>query len=250
MRVDAVRKKLINTENMPIANTLLAKLPAEIYLHIISQGETVGLAFGETLYETDAPIDYIYFPNDALISLLTAVDGHQALEVAFIGHEGMVGIDLALGESTSPMRVIVQGAGSALRLNAAYFCKELENNALLRKHINSYISALMAQIAQTAACNRFHVIEARLARWLLMTHDRVCSNHIFLTHEFLANMLGVRRVGVTKAANSLKKQKLIKYSRGNITVMNSEGLKHAACSCYEKLNEMQNLNTPQTLPET
>ena len=94
MRVDAVRKKLINTENMPIANTLLAKLPAEIYLHIISQGETVGLAFGETLYETDAPIDYIYFPNDALISLLTAVDGHQALEVAFIGHEGMVGIGL------------------------------------------------------------------------------------------------------------------------------------------------------------
>ena len=245
-----MRKKLINTENMPIANTLLAKLPAENYLHIISKGETVALAFGETLYETDAPIDYVYFPNDALISLLTTIDGHQALEVAFIGHEGMAGINLALGESASPMRVIVQGAGSAMRLNATYFCYELENNALLRKHINSYISALMAQIAQTAACNRFHVIEARLARWLLMTHDRVCSNHIFLTHEFLANMLGVRRVGVTKAANSLKKQKLIKYSRGNITVMNSEGLKHAACSCYEKLNQMQNLNTPQTLPET
>jgi CRP-like cAMP-binding protein len=245
-----LRKIPINTENMSIANTLLTKLSSESYMHIISKGETVMLTFGETLYETGTPIDYVYFPNDALISLLTTVDGDHALEVGLVGHEGMVGTALALGVNTSPMRVIVQGAGSAMRFNTAFFCKELENNTLLRKYIYLYIDALMAQIAQTAACSRFHVIEARLARWLLMTRDKVCVNHFFLTHEFLANMLGVRRVGVTKAANSLKKKKLIEYSRGNITLINPTGLALAACSCYEKLKDSQNLNTPQSILES
>ena len=242
-----MNKLLINSEIMPIANALLTKLPAEVYLRILNEGETVMLNFGEILYETGAFIHYVYFPNDALISLLTTVEGHYAPEVGLVGHEGLVGIHLALGVKTSQMRVIVQGAGLAIRLTSKYFIKELEDNILLRKHVYIYIDALMAQIAQTAACNRFHSIEARLARWLLMTRDRVCVNSFFLTHEFLGNLLGVRREGVTKAANSLRKKKLIKYRRGDITIINPAGLALSACLCYEKLRYSENLKILQSI---
>jgi len=236
INLERLALKLMNTDyEIPNLNKLLCALPSADYHHIHQHLEVVILSFGEVLYETGDVIKYVYFPNDALVSLLTNVDQHRALEVGLVGREGMVGVALALGANVSLVRAIVQGTGTAMRIKASFFRQELGNSILLQRGVNLYINALMAQIAQTAACNRFHHIEARLARWLLMTRDRVYSDHFYLTHEFLAHMLGVRRVGVTKAAHSLKKQKLIEYSRGNITILNLAGLEHVSCSCYEMI---------------
>ena len=220
----------------PIPNKLLAALPRADYARIASHLEPVTLTFGEVLYEAGDTIKHVYFPSDALVSLLTLVDRHHALEVGMVGSEGMVGISFALGVDVSPVRAMVQGAGIALRMKAGRFRIELNQTAPLQKQVSLYTHALMAQIAQTAACNRFHEVEARLARWLLMTRDRVGSNDFHLTHEFLGDMLGVRRVGVTKAAHALKAQKLIDYSRGNIHIIDNQALERAACSCYRTLN--------------
>src|SRR4051812_23914700 len=165
--------------------------------------------------------------------MLTVIDRRLALEVGLIGREGMVGTAFALGTGTSPVRALVQGAGTAMRMEAAAFRKELRLSTTLQRELHLYNHALMIQFAQTAACNRFHVVAARLARRLLMTRDRLCSDQFRLTHEFLGHVLGVRRVGVTKAAHALKKRKLIDYSRGNISILNGRGLEMAACSCYE-----------------
>jgi len=216
-----------------IANKLLATLPRAEYQRLLPNLQPVTLTFGEILYEPGDPIKYVYFPNDSHVSLLTPVDRHHALEVGLVGYEGMVGIGLALGIGMSSVRALVQGTGTAMRMKAAPFRKEFRLCPSLQREVHLYTHALMAQVAQTAACNRFHLVEARLARWLLMTRDRVCSNHFRLTHEFLGHMLGVRRVGVTKAARSLKQRKLIDYSRGNISIINGRGLEAAACSCYE-----------------
>ena len=218
---------------MPIANRLLAALPRAAYGRLSPNLELVTLTFGEVLYEPGDPIRHVYFPNDSLVSLLTIVDRHLALEVGMVGREGMVGVAFALGIVTSPVRAMVQGAGSAMRLKATRFRSEFGRSEILRRQVLLYTHALMAQVAQTAACNRFHVVEARLARWLLMTRDRVASDQFHLTHEFLGHMLGVRRVGVTNAAHALRRRNLIDYSRGDIAIMNGRGLEAASCSCYE-----------------
>jgi len=196
------------------------------------------LVFGDVLYEPGQPIRDVYFPTQSLVSLLTLVEGHLALEVGLVGREGMVGIPLALGVEVSPVRALVQGAGPALKMNAARFRTELRRSPPLQRELDCYIHALMAQISQTAACNRFHVVEARLARWLLMTRDRVRSAEFRMTHEFLSHMLGVRRVGVTEAASALQRQKLIEYSRGNIRILDDRGLEAVCCSCYEIVKDM------------
>ncbi len=219
------------------ANRLLAALPRAEYQRLLPNLEPVTLTFGEVLYEPGDPIRHVYFPNDSLVSLLTLVDRHLALEVGMVGREGMVGIAFVLGIGVTPVRALVQGTGTAMRMKAAPFCKEFQQSLSLQREAHLYTHALMAQIAQTAACNRFHVVEARLARWLLMTRDRVCSDHFRLTHEFLGHMLGVRRVGVTNAAHALKQRKLIDYSRGNIAITNGHGLEAASCSCYERLKD-------------
>ena len=226
-------------DRVPIANTLLAGLPLAEYQRVLAHLESVELHFGEVLYEPGDPIRHVYFPNDSLVSLLSVVDHHLALEVGMVGHEGMVGIAFALGIGVSPVRAMVQGAGTAMRMKAAPFRKEFRQSLALQQEALLYTHALMAQIAQTAACNRFHVIEARLARWLLMTRDRVCADHFRLTHEFLGHMLGVRRVGVTKAAHALKQRQLIDYNRGNIAIINGVGLEAASCSCYERVKDRQ-----------
>jgi CRP-like cAMP-binding protein len=190
------------------------------------------------LYEPGERIKYIYFPNDSLVSLLTLVDQHQALEVGLVGREGMVGILLAMEIAISPVRAPVQGIGTAMRMKAAPFLKELGQSHALQRELHRYAYTLMVQITQTAACNRFHVIEARLARWLLMTHDRLQSSPFRLTQDFLAQLLGVRRVGVTKAARTLQQNKLISYSRGNITILDRKGLEAACCSCYQVVKDM------------
>lgn len=222
---------------MPIANRILAALPRSEFQRLQEQLEPVTLSFGEMLYEPGDPIKHVYFPNDSLVSLLTVVDRHLALEVGMVGHEGMVGIALALGIGLSPVRAMVQGTGSALRMRAAPFRKVLEQNPTLQRQVHLHIHGFMAQVAQTAACNRFHVVEERLARWLLMTRDRMGSDQFHLTHDFLGHMLGVRRVGVTKAAHALKQHHLIDYSRGNIVITNGRGLEAASCSCYEAVKE-------------
>ena len=220
-------------KQLPIANSLLAALPRMEYQRLAAALEPVVLIFGEVLYEPGEPIRHVYFPGKSLVSLLTLVDGRSALEIGMVGREGMVGTALALGVGVSPVRALVQGAGVAMRMQSARFLTELRKSLHLQRALYSYTHTLMAQVAQTAACNRFHVVQARLARWLLMTRDRVQSNDIHLTQEFLAHMLGVQRVGVTRAAGQLQKRKLIQYSRGKIKILNSRGLEAASCSCYE-----------------
>jgi CRP-like cAMP-binding protein len=221
------------TRRAAIDNCLLAAVPRKEYLRLLDVLEPVTFAFGEVLYEPGDAIRHVYFPGVCLVSLLTLVDDHLALEVGMVGREGMVGIPLALGVSVSPVRALVQGSGVAMRMKSAPFLKELRQSLHLQHALYRYIHTLMAQVAQTAACNRFHMVEERLARWLLMTRDRVQSNEFHLTQEFLSHMLGVRRVGVTKAAGQLQKRNLIEYSRGNISIVDERGLAAASCSCYQ-----------------
>ncbi|MEO7728689.1 MAG: Crp/Fnr family transcriptional regulator, partial [Burkholderiales bacterium] len=182
---------------------------------------------------------HVYFPVDCLVSLLTAVDKNRTLEVGMVGNEGMLGMPLVLGIDVSAVRALVQGSGTALRMTAARFLAEFNRSPPLQRALFRYTHLLMAQVSQTAACNRFHESDARLARWLLMTSDRMHSARYLLTHEFLAHMLGVRRVGVTKAAEALKVRHLIEYSRGNIHIIDRKGLEAAACPCYRIVKDLQ-----------
>jgi CRP-like cAMP-binding protein len=216
----------------PSVNRILASLPAADHERLRSQLEPVKLRFGQVLYQPGGTIKYVYFPVDCLISLLTAVDKRRTLEVGMVGNEGMAGMPFILGMGVSGVRALVQGGGSALRIASAPFRIEFARNLPLQQALYRYTYALMAQISQTAACNRFHSAEARLARWLLMTRDRVESDQFPLTHEFLAHMLGVRREGVTEAASALRRRKLIDYSRGHIQIMDAGRLMKVSCSCY------------------
>jgi len=215
-----------------IQNELLAAMPRKAYDALAPALVPVTLVFGEVLYKPGTLITQVYFPCESMVSLLLPVEDHFDVEVGLVGREGMVGASLGLGVSRSPVKALVQGAGSALRLSAAGFRGALARNPALQRAVDHYIHALMQQVTQTAACNRFHVVEARLARWLLMTRDRMRSATFRMTHEFLSHMLGVRRVGVTQAASSLQRQKLIEYSRGNIQILNERGLQAACCGCY------------------
>jgi CRP-like cAMP-binding protein len=219
-------------------NRLLAALPAREYKRLLSGLETVKLTYGEVLHEPGERMRHVYFPSDCLVSLLTVVEGHQALEVGLVGREGMVGSRLALGITASSIRALVQGTGTAVRMTSARFLQEFRRSPELQRALFHFTDALMLQVTQTAACNRFHVVEARLARWLLMTRERLPSGEFHLTHEFLADMLGVRRVGVTSAAGALQRRKLIRYQRGIITILDQQGLEGAACSCYRHLQVM------------
>lgn len=214
-------------------NSLLAVLPRRDYRRLLTGLERVELTFGEVLYQPGEMIRHVYFPNDSLVSLLTLVEGRLALEVGLVGSEGMVGVPLALGVSTTSVRALVQGSGTAMRMDASLFRSLLPRCIPLQRALHRYADLLMSQVTQTAACNRFHVVEARLARWLLMTRDRVRLKQFRLTQEFLANMLGVQRVGVTRAAGDLKRRNLITYSRGTIRIIDPGGLQAAACGCYE-----------------
>lgn len=215
-----------------MGNQVLASIAAKDYGRL-DQLKPVLLRFGQILYEAGGRIGHVYFPIDSLISLLTAVDKRRTLEVGMVGNEGMTGMPFILGMGVSGVRALVQGAGRALRMPAAPFRIEFDRNQALRQALFRYTYALMAQISQTAACNRFHEAEERLARWLLMTRDRVASDEFPLTHEFLAHMLGLRREGVTEAASALKRRGLIDYRRGKIQILDVKGLRASSCSCYQ-----------------
>jgi CRP-like cAMP-binding protein len=230
-RFPALDRKV--AKGVPISNRLLAALPRKHYQRLLGGFEPVTLTYGEVLYEPGDPVRHVYFPNDALVSLLTTVGSHQALETGLVGREGVVGISAALGVEAASVRAVVQVTGTALRMNAVRFRKAFRKSLPLQDGLYRFIHAKLAQARQTAACNRFHVVEARLARWLLMTRDRMRGNRFFLTQEFLADMLGVRRVGVSTAACALHKKKLIEYSRGKIRILDRKGLEAASCSCYK-----------------
>ena len=220
-------------QRSPVENRLLAALPALQRRRVLASCDQVDLAFGDVLYRPLEPLLHVYFPLRGSISLVMPMDDPDSLEVGLVGSEGMFGIPLALGVRSSPVRAVVQGGGTALRIDASAFVRELARSPALRREIDRYVSVHVSQLAQAVGCTRFHLVEARLARWLLMTQDRAHADDFHITHHFLAVMLGVRRVGVTKAASALQKRKLIHYSRGHITVVDRVGLKAASCTCYK-----------------
>jgi CRP-like cAMP-binding protein len=213
-------------------NHLIESLPSAPRARLLAICQPVEFAMGEVLGEVGTPTRHVYFPTLGFISLVTAVKGRPTLEVGMVGREGMVGAQLVLGVETAPLHAVVQGAGTAWRIGAAEFSRELARSPALRGGLNRYIYVTMTQLASSAFCLRFHQIGQRLARWLLMTQDRARTDHFHITHEFLAYMLGVRRVGITGAASALQRAGLIKYRRGEIQVLNRRGLKATACSCY------------------
>jgi CRP-like cAMP-binding protein len=192
----------------------------------------IQLAMADVLCDGGKPIRHVYFPVEGFISLVTILDGKPVLEVGMVGREGMLGAQMALGVISEPLHAVVQGPGSAWRVGRLDFRRELNRNMALQKSLKQYLHVTMTQLAGSAACLRFHHIRPRLARWLLMTQDRAHSDSFRITHEFLAFMLGVRRVGITTAAAALQRQGLVKYSRGNIAILNRPGLEKAACGCY------------------
>ncbi len=187
---------------------------------------------GDILGEVGLPTRYAYFPSIGFISLVSAIEGRPTLEVGMVGREGMLGTQLVLGVDAAPLHAVVQGAGVAWRIGAAGFSRELARSSALQRGLNRYVYVTMTQLASAAFCLRYHQIGQRLARWLLMTQDRAQSDRFHITHEFLAYMLGVRRVGITTAASELQREGLITYRRGEIQVLNRRGLKAYACSCY------------------
>ena len=225
-------------KHLPATNRILRALSRKDGLRLFVNNEQVKLKYGDILSEPGKKLRYVYFPNSGIISLLTPVAGHASVEVGLVGREGMAGMALFLGVGVSPVRMLVQGSGTAMRIKAASLGHELKRNPLLRDALNRYLYEFMVQVGQTTGCNRFHQIGERLARWLLMTHDRVDSNEFQLTQEFLAHMLGVRRAGVTLAARVLQKKKLIRYSRGKLAILNRKGLERAACGCYRAVNKL------------
>jgi CRP-like cAMP-binding protein len=214
------------------SNALVAALPPRDRAIVLKNCEEVELALSHVICEPGSPITHVYFPVTSYISLITPKDVVDSLEVGLIGREGVFGITVLLDVNDSPLLALVQGEGAALRMTPSAFRKAAATSPSFRRMLNRYLYVLMAQIAQSAACGRFHMLDARLARWLLMTHDRAGSKTFSLTHQFLAFMLGVRRAGVTIAAGRLQELNLIRYNRGRVEILDRKGLEALSCPCY------------------
>lgn len=216
----------------PLDNRLLAALPTEEFDRVVALMENVYLEFQQVLYEPNEPIEYVYFPNTGVVSLLTVMEDGAAIEVATVGNEGMAGLPVFLYADSIPGRAIVQVPGKGFRMSADVFKEQVPPGTPLHDLLQRYTQTLFNQVAQSAACNRLHSVEERFCRWLLMTADRVGTNQFPLTQEFLAQMLGVRRPTVSVVASILQRAGLIAYSRGKITILDRQGLEAAACECY------------------
>lgn len=216
----------------PRANRLLGSLPRMEYQKLLTKLEETDLNFGSAVYESGDIIRHVYFPTGGIISLLATAGNDSNLEVGVVGREGMIGLPVFMDVKTSHNRAVVEGEGSALRMKATTFKTQCNNGGYLPKLLQRYAHSLMIEPSQSVVCNRYHPITARLARWLLMTRDRMGSEEFQLTQEFLSNMLGVRREGVNKAAGELQRRRLISYSRGLLTIINAKKLEAVACVCY------------------
>ena len=215
-----------------VENHLIESLPRKDRLRLLALCEPVQLVLAEVLCHPGKPTRHVYFPVEGFISLVAQIDGKPVLEVGMVGREGMLGAQVALGVVTAPLHALVQGSGTAWRIDTKAFLGELARSEALQRGLNRYLYVLMVQLAASAACLRFHQIGPRLARWLLMSQDRAHADSFHVTQEFLAYMLGVRRVGITAAASALQRTGLIEYHRGELTVLDRGGLEAAACACY------------------
>ena len=221
----------------PVGNWLLDALPSEVYKRLLNDLVPVVFSLGDVVYEPGGQINHVYFPTTCHVSLLyTMIDGMTA-EMGLVGNEGVIGIALFMGGDTTPNRAVVQGAGNCLKLKAKSMQEEFTRGGEFQHLLLRYTQALITQISQTAVCNRLHSVEQRLCRWLLMTHDRTQSDDLQMTQEFISNMLGVRREGVTHAAHGLQQQGLIKYVRGHIQILDRKGLEECVCECYTVVKE-------------
>jgi CRP-like cAMP-binding protein len=218
-------------------NRLIGALPKDVRARLGPKLEGVALALGDVIYEPGGLMDHVYFPTRAVVSLIYTMEEGATAEMGLVGNEGVVGIALFMGGETTPNQAVAQVAGGALRMDAEAMLEEFRLGGPFQLALLRYTQALITQISQTAVCNRLHPIEQRLCRWLLMTRNRVPSDEILMTHEFIAHMLGVRREGVTAAAHHLQKAGLIRYRHGHITILDREGLEAATCECYRVVKD-------------
>jgi CRP-like cAMP-binding protein len=214
-------------------NRLLAALPEDVYARLRPNLERVPLALGKVIYEVNEPLSHVYFPVTAIVSLLYIMENGTSAEIGIVGCDGVVGIAVFMGGDTTPNRAVVQSAGDAIRLELRHFREEFRRVDELHRLLLLYTQSLLTQMSQTAVCNRLHSVEQQLCRWLLLSHDRLESNELVMTQELIANMLGVRREGVSVAAQRLQDEGLIRYQRGHITIVDRPGLESAVCECYQ-----------------
>lgn len=222
----------MNTNNDALKNQILAALPPAEWARWISDLEPVHLGLGRVLYEAGATMDYVYFPTTAIVSLLYVMEDGASAEIAVVGQEGVVGVSLFMGGGSTPSRAVVQSAGNGYRLGAGYMKQEFDRAGPVMHVLLRYTQALITQMSQTAVCNRHHSLDQQLCRWLLLSLDRLHGDELEMTQELIANMLGVRREGVTEAAQKLQRAGLIKYARGHITVLDRPGIELRSCECY------------------
>ena len=233
----------------PVENRLLADLPTDVYTCLRPALEPVAFALGDVVYDTGRRMEHIYFPTTAVVSLIYTMEDGATAEMGLVGNEGVVGIALFMGGETTPNQAVAQVAGGAFRMKAQALLEEFRRGGAFQLALLRYTQALITQISQTAVCNRLHPVEKRLCRWLLLTHDRVRSDELFMTQEFIAHMLGVRREGVTAAAHHLQKAGLIRYARGHITILDRARLEAAVCECYGVVKtELDRLLRPGAAP--
>ncbi len=221
-------------------NYLLAALSDADFARVNSKLESTSFKLGEVLYESGEKMEHVYFPTTAIISLLYIMENGATAEIGVVGNDGILGVSLFLGGETTTSRAIVQSAGTALKMKSKELKAEFEHGGRFRELLLRYTQALMAQISQTAVCNRLHSIEQQLCRWLLLSHDRLDSDKLVMTHDLISNMLGVRREGITLAAQKLAAKKLILNNRGTMTVIDRKGLETAVCECYQVVNSEYN----------
>jgi CRP-like cAMP-binding protein len=236
-------------DHFPRENNLLAALPEEDYARLLPQLELVPLPLGKVLYESNSELRHVYFPTTAIVSLLYVMLDGASAEIAVVGNEGIIGVALFMGGETMPNRAVVQSAGHAYRLKGQLLKQEFNRSGELQHLLLRYTQALLTQMAQTAVCNRHHSLDQQLCRWLLLSLDRLSSNELVMTQELIANMLGVRREGVTESAGNLQSAGLIDYHRGHITVLDRAGLEARTCECYAVVkNEFDRLLPEVNMP--